>query len=50
MGLEHRTECLDHALNGTYLKRVREEGDLGVIISGHLKSTSQCGKAAAKAN
>jgi len=27
MGLGHRKECLDHALNGKHLKRVREESD-----------------------
>jgi len=47
MGLGHRNECLDHALNGTHLKRVRDESDLGVIVCGDLKSTRQCGKAAA---
>jgi len=29
MGLGHRNECLDHAINGTHLTRVREECDLG---------------------
>jgi len=50
MGLGHRNECLDRALNGTHLKRVREESDLGVIICGDLKSNRQCGKAAVRAN
>jgi len=29
MGLGHRNEGLDHALNGIHLKRVRKESDFG---------------------
>jgi len=31
MGLAHRNECLEHTINGTHLKRMREESDLRVI-------------------
>jgi len=48
IGFRNRKE--DYALNGVPLGIIKEEKDLGVIISQNLKVGKQCFKAAFKAN
>jgi len=48
IGFRNRKE--DYALNGIFLGIIKEEKDLGIIVSQDLKVGKQCFKAASKGN
>jgi ribonucleases P/MRP protein subunit RPP40 len=50
MHLGHKNRNHRYTLNGTVLKSVDEERDLGVVIDNKLKLKKQCAKAANRAN
>jgi ribonuclease P/MRP protein subunit RPP40 len=50
MHLGHKNRNYEYMINGTVLKNVEEDRDLGVIIDNKLSFKKQCAKAANKAN
>ena len=50
MHIGYRNEKAQYSLNGTQLKSVDSEVDLGVTISNNLKPSQQCSEAIKKAN